>query len=454
MKDGVVRRLVTTSQGYSSGMVLTSSLLGCLRRPFLLLPVVTLPIAGLMARRAFVDDRDRRRTARRIELKRMSNRYLDEVGFVVHKDSRDAVKRIHRQLREHYSERAERLERTLGQAEGAAEQARRRSAAGERACRPDETIDRTAEAVQRVKPAAERLIAAAPAGGVMSATLLTRPRPSCSRPPSRSWGRRTACASPSFATASTRHCASPSPARSRRASRRCSNALVGEKVAPTDAGECTKVVTWYRNSHVYRVTGVPWDGAAGGTAVPAHRGRAGGRPRRVRGRRLAVRRRRVADRATARHDAHRHPRAGVDLRRHLDAFGQRYLASDEQGPGEADAVIYLLRHLHPDRPVVPRGVQGQHHDPRRVGELDRRHLPSRRDRIVADERHGVGREGGRAVPRRPARPLALPGGRAGRRADRPGRGHAARGRGAGPARHRRRSTPSAAPTSCCPPSGS
>ena len=26
---------------------------------------------------------------------------------------------------------------------------------------------------------------------------------------------------------------------------------------------------------------------------------------------------------------------------------QRYLASDEQGPGEADAVIYLLRHLHP-----------------------------------------------------------------------------------------------------------
>ena len=32
------------------------------------------------------------------------------------------------------------------------------------------------------------------------------------------------------------------------------NALVGENVAPTDASECTRVVTWYRNSHVYRVT--------------------------------------------------------------------------------------------------------------------------------------------------------------------------------------------------------
>ena len=51
------------------------------------------------------------------------------------------------------------------------------------------------------------------------------------------------------------------------------NALVGEKVAPTDASECTRVVTWYRNSHVYRVTAVPYVGAPGRAAVPAHRGR-------------------------------------------------------------------------------------------------------------------------------------------------------------------------------------
>jgi hypothetical protein len=31
------------------------------------------------------------------------------------------------------------------------------------------------------------------------------------------------------------------------------NALVGERLAPTDAGECTKIVTWYRDGHTYQV---------------------------------------------------------------------------------------------------------------------------------------------------------------------------------------------------------
>ncbi|MFT7599395.1 MAG: putative GTPase [Acidimicrobiales bacterium] len=31
------------------------------------------------------------------------------------------------------------------------------------------------------------------------------------------------------------------------------NALVGERLAPTDTGECTKIVTWYRDGHTYQV---------------------------------------------------------------------------------------------------------------------------------------------------------------------------------------------------------
>ena len=91
----------------------------------------------------------------------MANRYLDEVGFVVHKDSRDAIKRVHRQIREHYAERAERLERTLQQARAAAEQARQRTADGgeRRRRRPRSTA--TPHAVQQLKSAAERLVAAA-----------------------------------------------------------------------------------------------------------------------------------------------------------------------------------------------------------------------------------------------------------------------------------------------------
>ncbi len=33
------------------------------------------------------------------------------------------------------------------------------------------------------------------------------------------------------------------------------NALVGERLAPTDEGECTRIVTWYQDGHTYRVTG-------------------------------------------------------------------------------------------------------------------------------------------------------------------------------------------------------
>jgi energy-coupling factor transporter ATP-binding protein EcfA2 len=35
------------------------------------------------------------------------------------------------------------------------------------------------------------------------------------------------------------------------------NAMVGERLAPTDAGECTRIVTWYRDGHTYRVLAYP-----------------------------------------------------------------------------------------------------------------------------------------------------------------------------------------------------
>jgi len=38
------------------------------------------------------------------------------------------------------------------------------------------------------------------------------------------------------------------------------NALVGEELAPTDAGECTKIVTWYRDGVTYQVLLEPHDG--------------------------------------------------------------------------------------------------------------------------------------------------------------------------------------------------
>ncbi|GAA5106559.1 dynamin family protein [Haloechinothrix salitolerans] len=40
------------------------------------------------------------------------------------------------------------------------------------------------------------------------------------------------------------------------------NALVGERLAPTDAGECTRIVTWYADGHTYRVEAELTDGDA------------------------------------------------------------------------------------------------------------------------------------------------------------------------------------------------
>lgn len=38
------------------------------------------------------------------------------------------------------------------------------------------------------------------------------------------------------------------------------NALVGERLAPTDAGECTRIVTWYQDGHTYQVMAQPYQG--------------------------------------------------------------------------------------------------------------------------------------------------------------------------------------------------
>jgi hypothetical protein len=127
-KDGFLRRIVTTGQGYTSGMVLTSSVLGAgaliggglVSAVF---PFLALPVAGLMAKKTFGDDRDRRDLGHRTELKRLANKYLDEVGFIVQKDSRDTVRQLHRETRTHFLQRTEQLQATIAQTIAAAQRA-------------------------------------------------------------------------------------------------------------------------------------------------------------------------------------------------------------------------------------------------------------------------------------------------------------------------------------------
>lgn len=123
------------------------------------------------------------------------------------------------------------------------------------------------------------------------------------------------------------------------------NALVGERLAPTDAGECTKVVTWYQHGAAYDVTAVGYDGES--TPVPFRR-IDGALAFDIDGAQLASTERLVVS----------WPTAALSTMTLIDTPGlaslsaensvrtTEFLALGNPVPSEADAVIYLMRHLH------------------------------------------------------------------------------------------------------------
>ncbi len=125
------------------------------------------------------------------------------------------------------------------------------------------------------------------------------------------------------------------------------NALVGEELAPTDAGECTRVVTWYRNGPTYRVTVEGMDG--GRRQVPFRReGGAleidlGGTP-------VDSLRRIVVDWPSSRlTQMTLIDTPGLDsISTAVSERSHAFLGTsdEEDSGGEADAVVYLMRHVH------------------------------------------------------------------------------------------------------------
>jgi hypothetical protein len=123
------------------------------------------------------------------------------------------------------------------------------------------------------------------------------------------------------------------------------NALVCDELAATDAGECTKVVSWYRNAHTYRVELFGRDGSA--RQCPFRRDDGvlqidlGGTPVEEIDRLVVW-----------------WPSAGLESVTLIDTPGigsittdlaartYEFLVGDDDDPTAADAVLYLLRHLH------------------------------------------------------------------------------------------------------------
>lgn len=123
------------------------------------------------------------------------------------------------------------------------------------------------------------------------------------------------------------------------------NALVGEAIAPTDAGECTRVLTWYRDGPSPRILLHPTEGAPTRLPVVRRDGALeidlGGVPA-ERVDRLVVDWPAQSLRGTTLIDTPGIASLSTEVARRTS----RFLDPDDETPTEADAVIYLMRHLH------------------------------------------------------------------------------------------------------------
>ena len=124
------------------------------------------------------------------------------------------------------------------------------------------------------------------------------------------------------------------------------NALVGQELAATDAGECTRIVTWYRDGHTYRVVAHP----RSGSPRPLPPGPSGGvLDVSLDGLRAEEIDHLVVDwPSTALSTMTLVDTPGLDsLSVELSRRTESALGTDgEDDQSEVDAVIYLMRHVH------------------------------------------------------------------------------------------------------------
>lgn len=123
------------------------------------------------------------------------------------------------------------------------------------------------------------------------------------------------------------------------------NALIGERLAATDAGECTRIVTWYRQGPTYGVRALLRDGSDEELLFTRDDG--------VLDIDLGVLPARDIEWLDVRWPSGRLARFTLIDTPGLESLDaershrtKQLLGIEEEGPSQVDAVIYLMRHLH------------------------------------------------------------------------------------------------------------
>lgn len=125
------------------------------------------------------------------------------------------------------------------------------------------------------------------------------------------------------------------------------NALVGEQLAPTDAGECTRIVTWYQYGQTYRVTVHMTDGTRRRASFTRQAGALdidldGMDPHRIDRMVVEWPTKRLADMTLI-------DTPGVaSINTAVSERTLAFLTPDDNRPVAADAVLYLMKHMHAD----------------------------------------------------------------------------------------------------------
>jgi hypothetical protein len=113
------RRLLTGMKGGYSGLLMFG-MLGTMVG-FTLMNPISVGAALLMGKKTIGDERRRIIAKRQGDAKMALRRYIDDVTFHVGKDSRDMLRGVQRVLRDHFTQTAEEMKRSLQESLKAAE---------------------------------------------------------------------------------------------------------------------------------------------------------------------------------------------------------------------------------------------------------------------------------------------------------------------------------------------